>query len=165
MFYQALLLAIEEKKVADPELHEPFEIDNAVEASIKIEKCLFEQHGNPSNDAYKKAFRSKYLNLKDKANPGLRGQILSGDISPSDFIKMSPSEMASEERRKEDDRINKENLLKARAAKDNESETDMFQCSRCKQRKCKYFQLQTRSADEPMTTYVTCIHCGHRWRM
>jgi hypothetical protein len=24
--------------------------------------------------------------------------------------------------------------------------------------------LQTRSADEPMTTFVTCIACGCRWR-
>ena len=140
-------------------------MDNAVQISIDIEANLFDQHGNPSTDSYKRTFRSKYLNLKDKANPGLRSQLLNGNTSPEEFIKMSTSEMASENRRREDDRINKENLMKARAAKDNESETDMFQCGRCKQRKCKYFQMQTRSADEPMTTYVTCINCGHRWKM
>ena len=42
--------------------------------------------------------------------------------------------------------------------------TDMFTCSKCKKNKCTYFELQTRSADEPMTTFVTCIECGHRWK-
>ena len=38
-------------------------------------------------------------------------------------------------------------------------------CSRCKKKSnCDYYQLQTRSADEPMTTYVTCIDCGSRWK-
>ena len=42
--------------------------------------------------------------------------------------------------------------------------TDIFTCSRCHKNKCTYYQLQTRSADEPMTTFVTCINCGKRWK-
>ena len=42
--------------------------------------------------------------------------------------------------------------------------TDMFTCGRCKKKECTYFQLQTRSADEPMTTFVTCLNCGKRWK-
>lgn len=38
-----------------------------------------------------------------------------------------------------------------------EATCDLFQCSKCKERKTTYFQLQTRSADEPMTTFVTCV--------
>jgi DNA-directed RNA polymerase subunit M/transcription elongation factor TFIIS len=53
-----------------------------------------------------------------------------------------------------------------------EASTDDFKCLKCKARglteeeysKCTYYQLQTRSADEPMTTFVTCINCGNRWR-
>jgi DNA-directed RNA polymerase subunit M/transcription elongation factor TFIIS len=38
-------------------------------------------------------------------------------------------------------------------------------CSSCKRKtKCDYYQLQTRSADEPMTTFVTCLECGKRWK-
>jgi DNA-directed RNA polymerase subunit M/transcription elongation factor TFIIS len=36
-------------------------------------------------------------------------------------------------------------------------------CGKCKTNKTTYYQLQTRSADEPMTTFVQCA-CGNRWR-
>ena len=51
-----------------------------------------------------------------------------------------------------------------------EAATDNFTCFKCMQNdpenanKCTYYQLQTRSADEPMTTFVTCLNCGCRWK-
>jgi transcription elongation factor S-II len=42
--------------------------------------------------------------------------------------------------------------------------TDTFTCKKCRSNKCTYYQMQTRSADEPMTTFVTCINCGCRWK-
>lgn len=42
--------------------------------------------------------------------------------------------------------------------------TDTFTCRKCKVNKCTYYQLQTRSADEPMTTFVTCLNCSNRWK-
>ena len=45
-----------------------------------------------------------------------------------------------------------------------EASTDDFTCHKCKSKKCSYYQLQTRSADEPMTTYVTCLECSNRWK-
>ena len=45
-----------------------------------------------------------------------------------------------------------------------EASTDNFTCYRCKSKKCSYYELQTRSADEPMTTFVTCLDCGCRWK-
>lgn len=45
-----------------------------------------------------------------------------------------------------------------------ESNTDNYTCRKCKSNKCSYYQLQTRSADEPMTTFITCISCGNRWK-
>lgn len=45
-----------------------------------------------------------------------------------------------------------------------EASTDDFKCSKCKSKKCTFYQLQTRSADEPMTTFVTCLDCGNRWK-
>ena len=45
-----------------------------------------------------------------------------------------------------------------------EASTDDFTCFKCKSNKCTFYQLQTRSADEPMTTFVTCLNCGTRWK-
>jgi transcription elongation factor S-II len=45
-----------------------------------------------------------------------------------------------------------------------EASTDDFKCWKCKSKKCTYYQLQTRSADEPMTTFVSCLDCGNRWK-
>lgn len=39
-----------------------------------------------------------------------------------------------------------------------------FKCRKCQSNNCSYYQLQTRSADEPMTTFVNCLDCGNRWR-
>ncbi len=64
-----------------------------------------------------------------------------------------------------------EKLLEAKKARDAclyepqlDANTDNFVCRRCKSNRCSYYQLQTRSADEPMTTFVTCINCGNRWK-
>jgi len=41
----------------------------------------------------------------------------------------------------------------------------IFQCKKCKSKKTTYFSLQTRSADEPMTNFITCLNCNNRWKM
>jgi transcription elongation factor S-II len=42
--------------------------------------------------------------------------------------------------------------------------TDTFTCRKCKGNQCTYYQMQTRSADEPMTCYISCCICGNRWK-
>ncbi len=42
--------------------------------------------------------------------------------------------------------------------------TDQFLCTRCHKRECTYYEMQTRSADEPMTIFITCMNCGKHWR-
>ncbi|OUM64743.1 hypothetical protein PIROE2DRAFT_60473 [Piromyces sp. E2] len=97
---------------------------------------------------YKSKIRSLYLNLKDKTNPHLRERVLNDDISASEFCQMSPTEMASEEKQEEFKKIKDKNLFLARGAESQQAETDQFKCGKCKSRKCKYYQMQTRSADE-----------------
>jgi transcription elongation factor S-II len=43
---------------------------------------------------------------------------------------------------------------------DIQASTDMFTCRKCKSKRCTYYELQTRSADEPATIFVTCLDCG-----
>ena len=45
-----------------------------------------------------------------------------------------------------------------------QASTDTFTCWKCKSKECTYYQLQTRSADEAITTFVTCLQCGQRWK-
>lgn len=44
------------------------------------------------------------------------------------------------------------------------SMTDQMRCGKCKKNKISYYELQTRSADEPLTTFYNCLLCGHRWK-
>ena len=53
-------------------------------------------------------------------------------------------------------------IERAKAAE--EDYEGLFKCGKCKLTKTTYYQMQTRSADEPMTTYVTCKNCGHKWK-
>lgn len=41
--------------------------------------------------------------------------------------------------------------------------TDRFHCKRCGKKETTYYELQTRSADEPMTIFINCLNCGKRW--
>lgn len=69
--------------------------------------------------------------------------------------------MASEERKAADNKIKQENFFASLGAAEQQAETDAFQCSRCKQRKCRYRQAQTRSADEPMTVRLLVARRFH----
>lgn len=114
--------------------------------------------------SYRTKMRSLYSNLKDQKNPQLRQRVVSGDISPERLYKMSPQEMASEDLKKEMKKLEEENLFKARGATEQRAITDRFTCGKCKQKKVSYYQMQTRSADEPLTTFCTCENCGNRWK-
>ena len=47
---------------------------------------------------------------------------------------------------------------------DNEHHHDgILQCERCYSYKTRYIELQTRSADESMTVYATCMNCSNNW--
>jgi len=36
-----------------------------------------------------------------------------------------------------------------------------FKCSKCKEKACEVSQKQVLAGDEPITTFVTCLKCGH----
>lgn len=112
---------------------------------------------------YGALFRSKYLNLKDPSNKWLCNSVYNGVIDTSRFIEMTGEEMKSKELKELEAKIFQRALLDTTVAQQ-EAETDIFFCTKCKQRKCTYRQLQTRSADEPMTTYVHCVVCKNNWK-
>jgi DNA-directed RNA polymerase subunit M/transcription elongation factor TFIIS len=55
-------------------------------------------------------------------------------------------------------------LARDNSKRNEEGYEGMFKCRKCQGKKIHYYQLQTRSADEPMTTYFTCMTCGQKWK-
>lgn len=103
--------------------------------------------------------RSIYKNLDNK---DLIEQIQNGSIKPHLIAFMTHQEMRPdiwsaliEAKSKRDKNKFETNL---------EAATDTFTCRKCHSKKCSYYGLQTRSADEPMTIFVTCLECGTRWK-
>lgn len=60
------------------------------------------------------------------------------------------------------DKINKKKELEE-YKKNNQATSNVFECRKCKTKKCQVTQLQTRAADEPATTIVTCMECGYEF--
>lgn len=42
--------------------------------------------------------------------------------------------------------------------------TNLYKCFKCGERKCQIYQIQTRSADEPITNFVTCLICYNTFK-
>ena len=40
----------------------------------------------------------------------------------------------------------------------------LYKCKKCKGDKVSYYELQTRSADESTTLFITCCNCYYRWK-
>lgn len=55
--------------------------------------------------------------------------------------------------------VEKDRLM--RLKEENMATTDYYKCPKCKHRRSIVTQVQTRSADEPATTLVKCVVCGH----
>lgn len=104
--------------------------------------------------------RSVYLNLKTKEE--LVQRLKSGQVLPQQVAFMTHQEFAPQRWYRM-----MEEKAKREASKYNteiQASTDVYQCKRCKSRKCIYSEQQVRSADESMTIFVTCLDCGKQWK-
>lgn len=128
-----------------------------------VEDCVFGEFRDTGNK-YKQRVRSRVSNLGDPKNPSLKHNVMSGTIPPSKIATMTTEEMASDAMKQLRKQLTKEAIRDSQMAMQGGTETDLLKCSKCKNRKCTYTQAQTRSADEPMTTFALCLHCGHRWK-
>ena len=132
---------------------------------INIEKSIFNNsllfatkhdiEKNWSNKTFEHIYKQKYvsvmLDLKNH-DINLVNKIESKRFFSKDIAGLSPEE------------IYPENWKHVEFVDDN-VEDGIFQCKKCKSRKTTYYSLQTRSSDEPMTNFITCIECKNRWKM
>ena len=117
---------------------------------------------NWDNELFMKIYvnksRSIYSNITNKSNKDMIKHIKNIETLPHmSFQEMHPKiwKTLLDEKYKRDKCLYEEKQ---------EAMTDQFRCGRCKSRECTYYELQTRSADEAMTTFITCLNCGNRWK-
>ncbi|KAL0341188.1 UNVERIFIED_CONTAM: Transcription elongation factor TFIIS [Sesamum radiatum] len=100
----------------------------------------------------------------DSNNPDFRRKVLLGDFEPRAILELTADEMASDARQVQNEKIKQKALFNSELGGAPQASTDQFTCGRCKKKETTYYQMQTRSADEPMTTFVTCVNCNNRWK-
>ena len=123
-------------------------------------KKLLKKWENPFFvNIYLDRMKTIYTNIQYEP---LKILIQSGNIKTSELAFMTHQEMRPDKWNKMIEEKNKRDKCKYETVI--EAATDTFKCRKCKSNKCTYYQMQTRSADEPMTTFVSCLDCGCRWK-
>ena len=114
---------------------------------------------------YMSKVRSIIFNLKLEKNEQFKEKVKNKQIKVQDVPYMKPWEIYPE---KYEDIFGKQlekEMCRLREQHDTEqNESGMYRCGKCKSNSTVFFSLQTRSADEPMTNYITCNKCGNRWK-
>jgi len=109
--------------------------------------------------------RSIYSNIEGNNyihNINLKDKILKGQIDIDNIANLSPLDIFPEKWKELIDIKIKKDKLKYKLKP--EAMTNVFKCRKCGSRSCSYYEVQTRSADEPMTQFINCLDCGNRWR-
>jgi DNA-directed RNA polymerase subunit M/transcription elongation factor TFIIS len=123
-------------------------------------KKLIKKWENPAFvQVYLDRLRTIYINLK---NDDILAMLKSKELLPQTFASMTHQEMNPNHWK-----LLIEQKIKRDATKfvtNIKASTDMFTCKKCKSKRCTYYELQTRSADEPATIFVTCLDCGKNWK-
>lgn len=105
------------------------------------------------------------LRIEPENDISLLKRLIDKSLNPKDIVNMTPWEiypsiwhdaMVSSQKRRR--------LQESHCPNLSNISDGMFKCGKCKQFKTTYYQMQTRSADEPLTTFVTCMNCQHRWK-
>lgn len=154
------------------DLEETFTKEKQEKNAINLEKGIYNWSLKEANNRnivkkwnnpffvkiYLDHFRSVYFNM----NENLVAMVANEEIQVQEIAFMTHQEMLPE---KWKDLIREKSVRDKNKFEQNlEAATDTFKCRKCKSKKCTYYQMQTRSADEPMTIFVTCIDCGNRWK-
>jgi transcription elongation factor S-II len=148
-------------------------ISRQIEQSIYNSSIQFSSENNIKqnwdNSIFKSLYlsriRSIYTNLKPDSylqNKNFKTKVLKNDIDPKEISSLSRYDIFPEVWEELLLKLSKRDKLKYDLKP--EAMTDMFKCRKCGSRSCSYYEFQTRSADEPMTQFITCLDCNNNWK-
>lgn len=109
--------------------------------------------------------RSIYSNLNPNSyikNTRLLLRLKKKEFTPEQLVNMNYQDLFPENWKELIDEKYKRDKILYETKK--EAMTDQFLCGKCKSRETSYYEVQTRSADESMTIFITCLNCGNRWK-
>jgi transcription elongation factor S-II len=143
---------------------ETLDLQLRCELAITIEEALF-NHYLSDNQDYKDRSRLLLANLRDVKNTDFRESLIDGYIEPKSLPTLTQAEMSSKQVQKALAETADYQLQSRKTDLGGGQGVDMFPCPKCKGRNTSFFQKQTRSADEPMTIFCTCLLCRQKWRI
>ena len=114
-------------------------------------------------NTYRAKVRSIKFNLTNKNNPNFVEQVLNKKIPVSSIPFMKSYEIFPELYESIFEKVAQKNLKEKFDT--NKKVCGLFTCEKCKSKETTYYEMQTRSADEPMTAFITCITCENRWKI
>jgi transcription elongation factor S-II len=127
----------------------------------------FKKESSWENKAFRELYKTRFFEIKRALlESDLKKRILEKTVKLKDLVVMNPDQLMPEgpyATAINTARTRELEIEAIKAKKDDEYE-GIFMCKKCKSKKTTYYQLQTRSADEPMTTYVECLDCNNRWK-
>jgi DNA-directed RNA polymerase subunit M/transcription elongation factor TFIIS len=119
------------------------------------------------NHKYTSIYKHKFLTIQKclVSNPTLKEKLVTRKMKTEDFFNLKPEEMYPDGpyAKRLHEKIHLD-MRKEYLTREIQNQEGLFVCGRCKSKKTTYYQLQTRSADEPMTVFVSCINCGKNWK-
>mgnify|MGYP003706627803 CR=1 FL=1 len=140
------------RDIVSAKLYDVFQndISTAIEDSLYNYACTFAQSKNIpvhwNNMLFVHIYKQKFLMTTQKLhNESFVQSILDGKILPQDIYNIDNNN---------EQQVHQEDVADG-----------IFECGKCGSKKTTYYSLQTRSADEPMTNFITCVDCKHRWKM
>ena len=110
------------------------------------------------------------FNLSDQKNPAPFLALILQKITPEEFVTADLREFASQKMIKDREEATNRGLYNKRTDWDTEmvkAKGDkfkgMFKCESCDSDRTGFIQIQIERADEPMTLFVYCYDCHHRY--
>ena len=130
----------------------------------ELEKGIYDHYiksGNLKLNNYLKIGRKVLSNITYTPNSEMvKNNIINGIWPAKNIGAMTHSELYPELHSK----LKSIAMAKHIGKEENQEHDGFFKCGKCKTYKTTYTQAQTRSADEPMTTFVLCLNCNNRWK-